>query len=166
MIAIIDVGYFKTGARSACVVIEDWEDSTPAVEHVSILERVLAYQPGEFYRRELPCIQAVLSELSQQPDYVVIDGYVWLDDQRTPGLGAHLYSALKQKIPVIGVAKNSYRHSQHAIKLLRGRSQRALFVTAAGMPAAKAAEFILRMHGDHRLPTIIKRADQLSRTAI
>jgi len=47
--------------------------------------------------------------------------------------------------------------------VLRGDSSRPLFVTAAGMNADGAAELVRGMHGLHRLPTLLKRADQLAR---
>ncbi|EGF24926.1 hypothetical protein [Rhodopirellula baltica] len=60
-IACIDVGYTEseskpTTAIAACVIISDWRDTASSSEHVVHLTDVQAYQPGEFYRRELPCI--------------------------------------------------------------------------------------------------------------
>ena len=47
--------------------------------------------------------------------------------------------------------------------VLRGDSSRPLFVTAAGMNPHGAAELVRGMHGPHRVPTLLKRADQLAR---
>src|SRR6056297_3001498 len=110
-IACIDVGYIETesgetSARAACVVINDWADAVPTAEHMIEIESVRDYEPGQFYLRELPCIHAALAKLNDQPELIVVDGYVWLDERNTPGLGAHLYETLRPKIPVIGVAKN------------------------------------------------------------
>lgn len=167
-IACIDVGYTETesggtSARAACVVIDDWTDAVPTAEHVIEIENVRDYEPGQFYLRELPCIQAALAKLEDQPEVVVVDGYVWLDEQNTPGLGAHLYEALCQEIPVIGVAKNPFKQTAHATRLYRGGSTRPLFVTAVGIPRAEAADNIAAMHGPHRIPSILRRTDQLSR---
>ena len=107
-IACVDVFYADETARAACVVIADWGDARPANEWVVELSRVEDYQPGEFYRRELPCIQAVLAKLERTPDCIVVDGYVWLDAEMKPGLGAHLYNAMGRDVPVIGVAKNPF----------------------------------------------------------
>ena len=79
VIACLDVGYTDTVARAACVVINNWRASRPAAAHVAKIHEVKDYQPGEFYRRELPCIQAVLGKLNQPPTCIVVDGYVWLD---------------------------------------------------------------------------------------
>lgn len=163
MIACIDVGYSETTARAACVVINDWNDPAPAAEYIAKIVEVQDYQPGEFYRRELPCIEAVLAKLPEMPDMIVVDGYVWLGDQDQKGLGAYLFEALDQKIPVIGVAKNPFKGSGHAIDLRRGQSDRPLFITAVGIELSVATDYVRLMHGPFRVPTILKRVDQLSR---
>ena len=163
MIACLDVGYDDTAARAACVVIKNWRDSRPTAEHVAKIHKVKDYQPGEFYRRELPCIQAVLAKLKQPPTCIVVDGYVWLDGNLRPGLGAHLHEAFDRKVSVIGVAKNPFKDTDHATELRRGKSDRPPYITAAGVPIAQAVVNIGAMHGPHRLPTILKRTDQLSR---
>ena len=167
-IACVDVGYTETesgetSACAACVVIDDWADAVPAAEHVVEIESVRGYEPGQFYLRELPCIQAVLAKLNSPPEAIVVDSYVWLDEHHTPGLGAHLYDAFYREIPVIGVAKNPFRQTTHATKLYRGGSIRPLFVTAVGISTVEAADKIAAMHGQHRIPSILKRADRLSR---
>jgi deoxyribonuclease V len=40
---------------------------------------------------------------------------------------------------------------------------RPLHVTALGLDAADAAARVAAMHGPYRLPTLLKRADQLAR---
>ncbi|WP_442511864.1 endonuclease V [Novipirellula sp. SH528] len=167
-IACIDVGYTDsesdpTTAIAACTAIADWKDAVAASEHVISIANVRDYQPGQFYLRELPCIEAVLAELKTPPSFVVVDGYVWLDDQDHPGLGKYLYDALNQIIPVIGVAKNPFKQSHHAHALLRGGSTRPLYITSVGIPVSQAASNIAAMHGPHRYPTILKRVDRLSR---
>jgi deoxyribonuclease V len=91
----------------------------------------------------------------------VIDGYVWLGEDR-PGLGAHLYEALDRCVPIIGVAKTRFRCAASA-EVYRGGSRRSLFVSAAGLGAHLAAGCIERMHGPYRLPTLLRRVDQLCR---
>ena len=162
-IACLDVGYMEAAARAACVVIDDWRASRPVGEHVAMIHEVKDYQPGEFYRRELPCIQAVLKELKQPPTCIVVDGYVWLDGGQRPGLGAHLYKTLDGRVPIIGVAKNPFKGTDHATELERGGSDRPLYITAVGIPIAEAVDNIGAMHGPHRIPTILRRVDQLSR---
>ncbi len=163
MITCFDVGYSDTVARAACVVINDWRDSEPLAEYVADIQDVQSYQPGEFFRRELPCILAVLKKIDRAPSCIVVDGFVWLDRDQRPGLGAHLYESLHRQVPVIGVAKNPFKDTDHATALRRGISARPLYVTTVGMAIIQAVENIRVMHGRHRMPTILKRADQLSR---
>lgn len=51
------------------------------------------------------------------------------------------------------MAKTRFRTATHAVPVLRGSSARPLFVTAAGMPAADAADLVRRMAGRYLLPT-------------
>jgi deoxyribonuclease V len=163
MIACLDVGYGESVARAACVAIYDWRDSRPAAEYLAKVRDVQDYKSGEFFRRELPCIHAVLEKLEETPTCIVVDGYVWLSGENRPGLGAHLYESLGRKVPIIGVAKNPFKDTDHATELRRGASSRPLYITAVGLPIAQAVVNIGTMHGPHRMPTVLKRVDQLSR---
>jgi len=165
MIAILDVDYRKAGAVAAAVLAKDWTDPSPAAEVVAHVPEVAEYAPGEFFRRELPCLLAVLRRLPAAPSVVVIDGYVWLGPER-PGLGARLYEALGGTIPMVGVAKSNFRGVVGtAQQVFRAGSGRALWVTAIGIDAIVAAEAVRDMHGAFRVPTLFKRADQLCRSA-
>lgn len=127
------------------------------------LPDVIAYEPGEFYRRELPALRAVLADVTGLGQ-LIIDGYVDLDATGRPGLGAHAH--LEFGVPVIGVAKTAFHTATHAIPVLRGRSARPLYVTAAGLPLAEAAEQVRTMTGRFRLPDAVRRADALGRSAV
>ncbi len=164
MIAFVDVDYRETGAVAACVLANDWLDPVPLREIVEPIRHVEPYVPGEFFKRELPCLLAVLQASEVVADMIVVDGYVWLGPNH-PGLGAHLFTALDQKVPIIGVAKTSFHSATDAIEVFRGKeSRRPLWVTAAGIDANLAAQEIRRMHGDYRLPSLIRRVDQLCRS--
>jgi deoxyribonuclease V len=163
MLACVDVAYGEDEAVAACVLFHDWADPVAAEEHVQRVRPVEPYQPGQFYRRELPCLLAVLAPLRHRLRAVVIDGYVWLGEESSPGLGAHLHEALGVSIPVIGVAKTRYAGADTARTVYRGTSRRPLYVTAAGLDPAAAARHIARMQGPFRIPTLLKRADHLSR---
>jgi deoxyribonuclease V len=157
----LDVQYFDDQARVAALSFQDWSDSAPAQKWVELMPTPSEYQPGEFYRRELPCLLHLLQSLPR-PDVIVIDGYVWLSPGR-PGLGGRLYEALAGEIVVIGVAKTFYETSGEAVSVYRGGSQKPLFVTAAGMDKQEAAELVQQMHGNFRMPTLLKSVDQLAR---
>jgi deoxyribonuclease V len=164
MIAAIDVAYHDNNATAACVVFELWPDDTPVFETTCEIANVASYEPGQFFRRELPCILAVLNTLEQLPSLIVIDGYVWLSDEQEPGLGGHLYTALGKRAAVIGVAKTRFHRAAAVAEIHRGKSHSPLFVTAAGLPLTEAASCIESMHGGFRIPTLIRRADQLCRS--
>jgi deoxyribonuclease V len=162
MIACVDVDYRPDLTVAACVLFRDWTDATEAAHAVERGPPAEAYVPGEFYRRELPHLLRVLGAVTESVETIVIDGYVWLGEER-PGLGAHLYEALGRRVPVIGVAKTAFHSSALAVPVLRGQSRRPLFVTAVGLEADSAAACIQRMHGDSRLPTLLQRVDRLCR---
>jgi deoxyribonuclease V len=165
MIAFLDVDYRKTGAVAAAVLAHDWADPAPAAEAVAYVPNVAEYVPGEFYRRELPCLRAVLGRCPTVPTLIVIDGYVWLGPDR-PGLGARLHAALGTAIPVVGVAKTCFRSAAPvAVEVSRNGRRQPLWVTAIGIDGVTAAAAVGRMHGPHRLPTLIRRADRLARSA-
>jgi deoxyribonuclease V len=164
MMACLDVDYREAAAYAAGLAFHDWSDATPATEKVIPVVGVHPYQPGQFFRRELPCLLAVLRELPPVA-VVIVDGYVWLDGVSVAGLGAHLYQALGGKVAVVGVAKTRFAGAGAAVEVVRGRSTRPLFITAVGMGAQKAAEHVRSMHGPDRIPTLLKRVDSLCRQA-
>jgi deoxyribonuclease V len=163
LIACVDVSYDEASARAACILFHDWADLSPAREVVRTFSPVAPYEPGQFYRRELPPLLGILRELPETPGTVIVDGYVWLDAAGKPGLGAHLHAALDGRTIVIGVAKSRFEGAP-AVPLVRGSSRSPLFVSAAGLSAEEAAQHIAQMSGSFRLPTLLKRVDQLSRT--
>jgi deoxyribonuclease V len=164
VIACVDVFYDEANARAACVLFHDWADSSPAREVVRTFSPIAPYEPGQFYRRELPPLLGILQALPECPDIVIVDGYVWLDTAGKLGLGAHLHAALDGRTAVIGVAKSRFEGAP-ALPVLRGSSRSPLFVSAAGMSAEEAAMHIAEMSGAFRIPTLLKRVDQLSRTS-
>lgn len=163
LIAAIDVAYGPQGAAAACVLFHAFGDAAPASEHIARITEVADYEPGAFYKRELPCILAVLRAAGATPDVILVDGYVWLSADGRPGLGARLHEALGGTAAVVGVAKTGFAGGGFAVEVLRGDSARPLFVTAAGVDAAVAASWIRGMHGRHRLPTLLKRVDRMCR---
>ena len=98
------------------------------------------------------------------PEHIVIDGHVYLDDARKPGLGKYLYDALQGKAAIIGVAKSPFKSTPADAAIFRSKSKRPLYVTATGVDEHTAKGFIRQMHGPYRLPTLLKRADELCRS--
>jgi deoxyribonuclease V len=166
-IAFLDVGYKGAGARAACVLADSWESASPNSTYVQDIDAVERYEPGNFFRRELPCLLSALRLLPSLPDTAVVDGYVWLSSKRRPGLGAYLYEALGRCVPVIGIAKTAFVGAQSCdavAPVLRGNSRKPLFVTAAGIELAAARQAVRRMAGKHRIPEMMRIADRLSRS--
>lgn len=161
----LDVQYHPNHAIAAAVLFNDWADAVPTREVTVRVENIAPYQSGAFYKRELPCLLAALENISEPLEVVVIDGFVWLDATQKPGLGAHLYAVLEQKISVIGVAKTAFQGAP-ALEVWRGESKQALLVSSLGCDLNQAANLVQGMHGAYRLPTLLKRVDQVARGKI
>jgi deoxyribonuclease V len=160
VIACVDVDYRDRGAVAAGLWFRGWSAAEATNLAVYPVAEVAEYEPGAFYRRELPCLLGVLA-LGPRPDVVVVDGYVWLGSG-VPGLGGHLHSGFGGV--VVGVAKTRFA-SAAAVPVCRGGSRSPLFVTAAGVDADVAAGFVSSMHGPYRVPTLLRRVDALARGA-
>lgn len=166
MFACVDVHYKPDRAQVACLTFDAWQNAAPKSKYAIVIKNVEEYVPGQFYKRELPCILKILDKVRETIKVLVIDGYVWLDAKRTPGLGAHLYNALHGQVKIIGVAKSAFKDASLAKKVFRGGSRKPLFVTSVGISPAFAASNIQKMRGTHRIPTLLKLVDQLSRSGI
>ncbi|MBI1306956.1 MAG: endonuclease V [Bacteroidetes bacterium] len=164
MILAIDVHY-RNLAKTVAISFKDWESE----EILDIKESLTAYDseyiPGEFYKRELPCIEEILTHFNlRDVELIIIDGYVTLNDEGKPGLGGHLFQKLNSKIPVIGVAKKNYNEAgTNQISITRGNSRAPLFITSLGINLNEAALLIKNMKGDYRIPDLLKLADQKSK---
>jgi deoxyribonuclease V len=160
-IVCVDVDYRASVAVAAGLWFRGWAAATPEHQAVATFTTVAEYEPGAFYRRELPCLLGVLAR-GPQADIVVVDGYVWLAEE-APGLGAHLHAAIGGT--VIGVAKTRFAAATGALPVCRGLSQSPLFVSAVGVDVATAAGWVAAMHGPHRMPTLLKQVDSVARSA-
>ncbi len=163
MILAADVAYdeAKDTATAAGVVFAYWADAQPIAEYVVPIVGIAPYQPGAFYRRELPCLLALLAVVRETLSTVIVDGYVDLEPGHA-GLGRHLYLAMERRTAIVGVAKTPYTGAP-AAEVRRGNSDSPLFVTAAGFDLAVASQAVAAMHGSFRIPTMLKAADALSR---
>jgi deoxyribonuclease V len=164
LIAILDAAYNENGAGVSCVLAKDWAASAAAAQFAQHVPGApQRYEPGAFYKRELPLLLVMIKGLPFIPKAYVIDGYVWLGPGK-PGLGAHLYDAAGADAPVIGVAKTPFRGNACSILVFRGKSKQPLRITAAGIGAERAAALVAAMHGENRIPTLLKLADRLARS--
>src|SRR5881398_2810037 len=116
-IAAVDVYYENDRATAACVVFNTWSSAEVNSTYLAESGAIKRYQPGEFFKRELPPILKVLELVNLSSVAVlIVDGYVYLDKFFAPGLGLHLYNALDQKIAIVGVAKSYFFESELIVK--------------------------------------------------
>ena len=165
-IACFDAAYSHASAGAACVLFSAWSDGAAQRTLIARQGAPAAYEPGSFYKRELPLLLAVLKKIERLPAMIIVDGYVWLDADQRPGLGAILHDTLAKRVPVIGVAKTVFGDASWCEPVLRGVSQRPLFVSAVGIGVDEAAKGVRAMHGPHRIPTLLKLVDRAARDAL
>jgi len=164
MILAIDVYYREEEAKAVGVLFE-WADTIPRKVIQKRIDKVDEYIPGEFYKRELPCIVELLQEVElSEISIIIVDGYVYVDNNSKYGLGAHLYATLNGMVPVIGVAKTSYYNNENMVlPIFRGVSSKPLFVSAIGIDINEAAQRVKSLSGINRIPDILKQLDQITK---
>lgn len=162
MLLAIDVYYINDSAKVVGVLFTHWQDAQPTHIYTCYKSPVLPYQSGQFYQRELPCILELLKQVNlEQLDAIIIDGYVYLDDNGKIGLGGYLYQSLHNQIPVIGVAKKVFfQNTFNVAEVFRGKSKHPLYITSIGIELNNAKNHIQSMHGKHRMPTLLSLLDQ------
>lgn len=168
MILAFDTYYYQDNAKTVGLSFNQWTDDKAVDIYVEHKANIPVYESGSFYKRELPCILSLLNQIKLDGlRCIVVDGFVVLDDQGTPGLGGHLYESLQGKVAVIGVAKSNFATlNKLKVELLRGESSKPLYITSKGIDLQQASACIKQMHGDYRMPSLLKQLDQLSREGI
>jgi deoxyribonuclease V len=166
MILALDVAYIgDTQGYAVALAFADWAAAAPAATYTATVAPIAAYEPGAFYKRELPCLLAVLAQVELAAvSCLVVDGYVTLGTEERPGLGQHLHAALGGRLPIIGVAKTKFAGvAPQVMPVRRGQSLNPLYVTSVGLPVGEAARLVAGMHGAHRFPTLLKLLDDLTK---
>ena len=125
----------RSTARAALAIYADRAFGELRTDRVADVTGVADYEPGAFFRRELPALRAVLG-----PDHglalLIVDGYVDLDPTGRPGLGLHVSQEFA--VPVIGIAKTRFRAATHAVPVRRGDARNPVFVTATGVDLTRS----------------------------
>lgn len=174
LIAALDVAYGSEPdhaglAVAACVRAEDWTSAESLDVSTETVLGAGAYEPGAFYKRELPALLSVLGH-APRAEILIVDGYVWLEGGGRPGLGARLFEAIGGRSAVVGVAKSPMRADEGqgawSAPVLRGKSATPLRVTSIGLDRAAAAEAVRSMAGESRLPDLLKAADRAARAEL
>lgn len=160
MLLAIDVYYIEDKAKAVGVLF-NWDDEQPAQIITEYFTGIEEYIPGEFYRRELPCILKLLDQLNLQTlEAIIVDGYIYINNEGGFGLGGKLYQALDKQVPIIGVAKTSFiSNKETVVEVKRGESDNPLYVSAIGTSLEEAAEHVKNMKGPYRMPAILKLMD-------
>ncbi len=161
-VACLDVYYYENHAKSCCIVFENGNVERIISEYCEIVTPIHEYIPGEFYKRELPCLLRVIEKVQETIDLLIIDSFVWLGNGKK-GLGVYLFEVLEKKIPVIGVAKTYFKDCNEYLEVYRGRSNKPLYISSIGIDLNDSAKLVKSLKGDHRIPDLLKRVDQLTR---
>ncbi len=160
----LDVAYHDQDAVAAAIVTPGHDTGKIISSYTTVSRKVADYEPGFFYKRELPCLVSVLGKVKEPLGLIFIDAHVWLS-RRYPGLGARLFDSLGRRVPVVGLAKSPFSQKLDAKvvrKVFRGSSTRPLYVSAEGISLNTAASMVLRLHGRYRIPLAMKAAHQLA----
>lgn len=163
MLLAIDVHYKEYLARTIGVLF-DWEDENPHDILIEAIDEVEEYIPGEFYKRELPCLLKIVEKVNLSDlEAIIVDGHVYIENEKY-GLGGKLYEQLNGQIPVIGIAKSSfYTNKEMTIEIYRGKSKKPLYISSIGIDLNEVVEKIINMTGEYRIPTILKTLDMLTK---
>ena len=164
MILALDVHYREEKTKSVGVLFH-WEDAVPQDILIEYLDEVQAYIPGQFYKRELPCLVKIIEKIDiDKLEAIIVDGHIYVDNDSNYGLGGKLYEILESKLPIIGVAKTPfYSNKETVTEIKRGESNNPLYISAIGMDISNACQKIMDMHGDFRIPNILKTLDQITK---
>lgn len=164
---ILDVFYNDIGEPSTAKVsgirFQGTEQNEILSEHIVTVDNVAPYESGQFYKREMPCLLALLEKIDDPYDVIIIDGYVFLDGVSKPGLGKYLYDSLAVKKPIIGIAKNHFYDITEDYAVWRGISKHPVYVTSVGMAVNKAKSLVASLADQYRIPHIVTAVDQLGR---
>ncbi|WP_433778086.1 endonuclease V [Flavobacterium anhuiense] len=165
MILAFDTYYFDQKAKTVCLEFSEWNEGKNFKIHSETIDNVAEYIPGEFYKRELPCILSLLNQIDlSKVEAIVVDGFVYLNDELKYGLGGYLYEKLNKEIPIIGVAKTNFTSIEKNKKaLFRGDSKKPLYITSIGIDLDEAYKKVEGMHGEFRMPTLLKELDRLTK---
>jgi deoxyribonuclease V len=150
-------------ARAAAVAFDAWdapEATRSFVTHIAQMEKPARGEPD---LRELHAVMQLLREHALAPELILLDGFVHLDADETPGPGQQLFHALGGRTPVIGVAKASRPGLSAQFEVMREEEARPLTVTSIGVDIGAAKVRVRSMHGRKRVPTLMKLAARLAK---
>jgi len=160
---VVAVHFEGAQANAAAVAFDAWDAAEATKTYVSRITHVEPAVRGELDLRELPCVMQLLREHSLEPELILVDGFVHLDADETPGIGQHLYHALGGRVPIVGVSKKRLPGLAAQFEVMREEEAQPLLVTCAGIDIGAAKARLRAMHGRKRLPTLMKLAARLAK---
>ena len=160
---VVAVHFDGVHANVAAAAFDAWDAVEATKTYGSRVDHVEKAGKGELDLRELPCLMQLLREYSLEPELILIEGFVHLDADETPGLGQHLYQALGCKVPIVGVSKKRLPGMSVQVEVVREEETQPLYVTCAGIDIGAAKARLRAMHGRKRVPTLMKLAARLAK---
>lgn len=160
---VVAVHFDGTQAHAAAAAFDAWDAAEATQTYLSRIAHVEKAGRGELDLRELPCVMQLLREHSLAPELILVDGFVHLDADETPGLGQYLYQALGGKVPIVGVSKRSLPGLSAQFEVMREEEMQPLLVTCAGIDIGAAKARLRAMHGRKRAPTLMKLVARLAK---
>lgn len=160
---IVAVHFDGGQANAAAAAFDAWDAAEATKTYVSRIADVEKVVRGELDLRELPCVMQLLREHSLEPELILLDGFVHLDADETPGLGLRLYQALGGKVPIVGVSKKGLPGLPVQFEVMREEETQPLCVTCAGIDIGAAKARLRAMHGRKRVPTLMKLVARLAK---
>lgn len=177
----LDVAYDGDRLAAAVVVLD--VASLRVVESVVVPgETRFPYVSGLFAFRELPALMVALERLSVTPDLLVCDGQ-GIAHPRRFGLACHV--GVLTGVPTVGVAKTPLGHydppadergatsplllagAEVGVALRTRTGVRPVFVSPGHLvDTRRAADEVLRLTPNFRLPETTRQADHLCREAL
>lgn len=154
-----------TQATAAAVAFDAWDAAEATKTYVSRIAQVDKPARGEPDLRETHCVMQLLREHHLTPELIVIDGFVHLDADDTPGQGRHLHQALGGAVPIVGVSKKGMPGLSSQFEVEREEETPPLVVTCVGIDIGAAKVRLRSMHGRKRVPTLVKLAARLAKNA-
>ena len=159
----LDVHHEGSAAVAAAVGFEEWGAVEATKTWVTRIDQVAKPPAGQAWMRDLECLMRLLHEHALQPEAIVIDGFVHLDEQDTPGLGRALFDALAGRVPVIGIAKSPGAFTAAQFEVFREEEAAPVIVTCAGIDLGAAKARVRSMHGRKRAPTLMKLVARIAK---
>jgi len=78
-----DVHYYEDFAFVAYVLFENEHSSEPFKTGKIRCDNIKPYVPGQFYKRELPCLLKALEAIEEPINLIYVDANVWLGDEKS-----------------------------------------------------------------------------------